>query len=383
MSSKRRICRIATVPFFLYNHLRGQISATIEAGHEVVLVSSAGAEVEWLKAIPGVKFKAIDIPRKISPLRDIRALFQLYLFFRKEKFDIVHSTTPKAGMLCAVSACFAKVPLRLHTFTGQAWMELEGMIRFIAKAGDRLTARLNTLCYADSASQKDFIVSEGIAPEEKIMVIGSGSLAGVDLSRFDPEKWAKNDIRKELGIPEGHRVIAFIGRITKDKGIGELLEAFEKIRGLKCTLLLIGPGEAKDGSLSEHARGVDDPDIRMIGYSPEPERFLAATDIFCLPSYREGFGNVVIEAAAMGVPSVGTNIIGLRDAIVDGKTGVLVKPKDSSALACALESLLNDEGLRTNMGKAARRRAALEFSSEKVNSALLSEYDRLFQAEKK
>ncbi|HQT25185.1 MAG TPA: glycosyltransferase family 4 protein [Burkholderiales bacterium] len=372
-----RIARIATVPFFLYNHLRGQIEATINAGHEVTLISGSGQEVEWLKTISGVRFHEIDIPRRISPLRDLRAVFQLYLFFRREKFDIVHSTTPKAGMLCAIAAFLAKIPVRLHTFTGQAWMELEGMTRMIAKTGDKVTVALNTLCYADSPSQLDFMFSEGISPKGKTRMLGSGSLAGVDLSRFDPEKFknSKQDIRKELDIPEDHRVITFIGRITKDKGIEELLAAFKKIR--QCTLLLIGPGETKSGAFSENSRAIDDPDIRMTGYSPVPERYLAVTDIFCLPSYREGFGNVVIEAAAMGIPSIGTDIVGLRDAVIDGKTGLLVKPKEIDALADALEVLLKDEAMRAEMGKAARERAVMEFSSDKVNAAVLAEYDRL------
>ncbi len=371
-----KICRVSTVSFFLYNHLRGQIIATVEAGHEVVLAGSAGPEVEWLKAIPGVRFQEMDIPRKISPLRDLRALWQLYLFFRRERFDIVHSTTPKAGMLCAVAAYLARIPIRLHTFTGQAWAELKGAMLSIAKAGDRTTVFFNTQCYADSQSQKQFIVAEKIASMEEIRVLGSGSLAGVDLSRFDPEKWApsKNAIRSDLGIPENHRVITFIGRITKDKGIEELLAAFKRMK--RCTLLLVGPKEAKDGSLSDSAESASNSNIRMIGYSTEPERYLAVTDIFCLPSYREGFGNVVIEAAAMGVPTVGTDIIGLRDAILAGQTGILVPPKESDALADALETLLENEEMRAKMGEAARERAVSEFSADKVNAAVLAEYER-------
>ena len=378
-----KLARVATVPFFLYNHLRGQIEATIKAGNEVTLISGGGKEVEWLKAIPGVKFHEIDIPRRISPLRDLRAVFQLYLFFRDQRFDIVHSTTPKAGMLCAIASFLARVPVRLHTFTGQAWMELQGMTRSVAKAGDRVTVALNTHCYADSPSQLEFMFSEGISLREKTTVLGSGSLSGVDLSRFDAEKFkdSRQEIRKELEIPEDHRVITFIGRITRDKGIEELLSAFKKMR--KCTLLLVGPGETKGGEFSENAYETNDPDIRMMGYSPEPERYLAITDIFCLPSYREGFGNVVIEAAAMGVPTVGTDIIGLRDAVINGKTGLLVKPKDADALADALEVLLKDEAMRTRMGMAARQRALSEFSSKKVNQTVLSEYERLFSGEKK
>lgn len=379
-----KIARIATVPFFLFNHLRGQIEATIAAGHEVVLISSGGEETEWLKAIPGVRFYEIDIPRKISLLRDLVALWKLFRFFRRERFDIVHSTTPKAGMLSAMAGYFARVPVRLHTFTGQPWVEMRGMLRSIAKTGDRLTAYFDTLCYADSFSQRDFIISEGVCHEKRIRVPGFGSLAGVDTSRFDPEKWAssKESTLKELDIPAGYKVITFVGRLTKDKGLEELTDAFGSVcrNGQKCILLLIGPGEAEDGTLSGPATNRSDPNVRFIGYSTQPERYLAATDVFCLPSYREGFGNVVIEAAAMGVPTVGTDIVGLRDAVVDGETGLLVPPKDSAALASALLSLLVDGERRIAMGKKARFRATSQFDARKVNAAVLDEYRRLWQA---
>jgi len=376
-----KIARIATVPFFLYNHLREQIAATAAAGNEVVLISSGGEETQWLKQIPAIRFQQIDIPRKISPLRDLRALWQLFLFFRRERFDIVHSTTPKAGMLCAIAGCFARVPIRLHTFTGQPWVEMRGMIRSVAKAGDRLTARFNTLCYADSFSQRDFIIAEGVCDEKKIRVPGSGSLAGVDLSRFNPEVWAatKQSTLDELKIPAGSKVVTFIGRLTRDKGLAELMEAFGAVlqSGQKCVLLLVGPEDSDDGSLTSRAAARSDENIRYTGYSAQPERYLAVTDIFCLPSYREGFGNVIIEAAAMGVPSVGTDIVGLRDSIADGETGVLVPPKNAAALADAIMSLLADDGRRRAMGEKARARAIAQFDARKVSAAVLAEYQSL------
>ena len=375
-----KICRVATVPFFLYNHLREQIAEIVEAGHEVWLVSSGGPEKAKLEAMPGVRFYEIDIPRKISPLRDLRALWQLYRFFRREKFDIVHSTTPKAGMLCAISGFFVHVPVRLHTFTGQAWVELSGLVRLVAKAGDWLTAHLDTLCYADSFSQRDFLIAQGICDPGLIRVSGSGSLAGVDIERFNPDKWEgeRNEIRSELSIPADAKVIAFIGRITRDKGVEELLAAFDMLlkRDQNCVLLMVGPEDAADGTLSSNKKRSDG-NIRYIGYSAEPEKYLAASDVFCLPSYREGFGNVVIEAAAMGLPSVGTDIVGLRDSILNGETGLLVPAKDARALADALMKLLEDEELRSAMGKRARHRARTEFDGKRVSAAVLEEYARL------
>lgn len=378
-----KIARVGSVPFFLYNHLRRQIAATVEAGHEVVLISSDGPEVEWIKKIPGIRFHEIDIPRRISPLRDLRALWQLFFLFRREGFDIVHSGTPKAGMLCAVAGFLARVPIRLHTFTGQAWVEMHGAMRLIVKTGDWVTATLNTFCYADSASQVEFIVAEGVVKEDKIRVLGSGSLAGVALDRFNLEKWADSteETIEELNIPSGYKVVTFIGRLTKDKGINELVAAFKMLRkeGIKCILLLIGPEETKDGSLSNAVAGWSDSDIRAIGYSTEPERYLAMTDIFCLPSYREGFPNVMIEAAAMGVPAVGTDIVGVRDTVIEGETGLLVPPKSVDDLVRALKVLLTDVELCKQMGEKARERACREFSSERVNQAVLDEYVRLRQ----
>ncbi|MDA8094311.1 MAG: glycosyltransferase family 4 protein [Betaproteobacteria bacterium] len=376
-----KIARVATVPFFLYNHLRGQIAATVGAGHEVVLVSSGGREVPWLKEMPGIRFVQIEIPRKISPRQDLKALWQLYWLFRRERFDIVHSGTPKAGMLCAIAGYLARVPVRLHTFTGQAWVELHGIVRALAKAGDRLTARLDTRCYADALSQREFIVEQAVAAKEKINVVGAGSLAGVDLARFSPggRERMNEALLRELNIPAGHKIVTFIGRITRDKGIYELIESFRALvgKGVPCSLLLVGPEESAPGERISHAlAGL--PNVHVFGYQPDPERWLAITDVFCLPSYREGFGNVVVEAAAMGVPTVGTDIVGLRDTIVAGETGLLVPPKDVHALTVALTDLLGDDEKRRRMGQNARIRAVDLFDSRKVNAGVLDEYQTLW-----
>jgi glycosyltransferase involved in cell wall biosynthesis len=378
-----RIVRIATVPFFILHHLRSQVDALVAARHEVILISSPIEGADALERIPGIRFVPIDVPRGIAPLRDLAALVSIFRLFRSFRPDVVHSTTPKAGLLCAAAGFLASVPVRLHTFTGQQWLELSGPIRWLSMASDWLIARLNTQCYADSPSQRDFLIAAGLCRADAISVLESGSLAGVDLARFDPESLAERArrCRETLAIPHAARVVLFIGRVTRDKGLVELADAFSRIKASDsgAYLVVVGPTEPKRDPLPPallQALGSDDR-IRMTGYDPEPEKYLAMADLLCLPSYREGFGNVVIEAGALGVPAVGTRIDGLRDAVDDGVTGLLVPPKNAAALASALANLLKDDAKRKQMGNAARERARNLFDSRIVNSRVLGEYERL------
>lgn len=380
-----RIVRIATVPFFMLHHLRSQIDATAAAGHEVVLVASPVEGADALGRIAGTRFIPIDIPRGIAPLRDLAALVSMYRLFRSFRPDVVHSTTPKAGLLCAVAGFLACVPVRLHTFTGQPWVELSGPMRWFSMASDWLIARLNTHCYADSPSQRDFLIAGRLCRADAISVLENGSLAGVDLARFDPESLAERArrCREMLAIPHAARVVLFIGRVTRDKGLVELADAFSRVKTSdpEAYLVVVGPTEPKRDPLPSALLQALESDerVRMTGYDPEPEKYLAMADLLCLPSYREGFGNVVIEAGALGVPTVGTRINGLCDAVVDGVTGLLVPPKDAVGLADALASLLTDDAKRMQMGNAARERARNLFDSRNVNGRVLEEYGRLLR----
>ncbi|HTP62354.1 MAG TPA: glycosyltransferase family 4 protein [Burkholderiales bacterium] len=374
-----RIVRVATIPFVVLHHLEGQIRASVAAGHEVYVVTMQGAEVERIRALGVAGVVCVDIPREISPLADLVALCGLWRAFGRLKPDLVHSITPKAGLLAAIAGWLRGVPIRLHTFTGQAWAVRSGLVRWLSRMADRLVVRLNTRCYADSFSQRDFLVAEGICRLGELQVLGSGSLAGVDLKRFDAERLrdAAAHARARLRVSAGRKLIAFVGRVTRDKGVGELVAAFKGLRD--ASLVLVGPLEPERDplapeTLSEIERN---PAIHAIGYDPEPERYLAAADLLCLPSYREGFGIVVLEAAALGVPCVGTRITGLADAVVDGVTGVLVPPKDAGALRMALEGLLADDARRRALGDAARVRVRREFDAAAMQAGLLAEYAAL------
>ena len=374
------ICRIASVPFMLHNHLSSQITATVEAGHQVTLVSSDGEEVKDLLKISNIRYELIEIPRKISPLKDLIALYKLTKLFKQKSFDIIHSVSPKAGLLCAIAGLIARVPVRLHTFTGQPWVEMRGWIKHVAITCDKLIGRLNTHCYADSQSQAQFLIEKKIVDAQKISVIGKGSVAGVDLHRFNPERYQAQRLTllKELGLSQHSRIITFIGRITRDKGIFELLRAFKQAQ-VNCpnlSLILVGP---LDDELSEWPEDIvhilqNDPTIHQVGYSRFPEKFLAISDVLCLPSYREGFGSVVIEAAAMKVPTIGTRIVGLTDAIIDNQTGLLVDVKNVSSLKQAIERIFNEAGLWDSLTKNAYQRAVQEFDSHVFNQLVIKDY---------
>ena len=214
---------------------------------------------------------------------------------------------------------------------------------------------------------------------EKMAVLGKGSLAGVDMTRFNAARWSageKTALRRELNLREGGCVILFVGRVTRDKGVRELLEAFDELLkgGYDADLLLVGPLDDERGGAVDLS-GL--PRVHHVGYTDCPERYMAVADFLCLPSYREGFGTVVIEAAAMGLPTVGTRIYGLTDAVEDGATGVLVPPRDTAALAGVMRNMLDAPDRLASMGRAARARCGELFDADKVSAFVAEEYARL------
>lgn len=380
-----KIARVSTVPYFVVTQLKRQIDYLSQAGAQVVVITSAGPEIQGIVS-ETVSVEMIEIPRSIRLFKDVIALFRLFCCFRRHRFDIVHSTTPKAGLLCAVAGALALVPIRLHTFTGQPWVGLTGPMRHLVVGADWLIGRLVTRCYADSDSQRDFLVAERVIPDAKIGVIGQGSLAGVDLQRFDPGRWSgdeKRALRRELKLNETGKVILFVGRITRDKGVGELLDAFNALvkQEYDVDLLLVGPLDEEHGGAAEFGPVIAGAQrVHHVGYTDCPERYMALADLMCLPSYREGFGTVVIEAAAMGMPTLGTRIYGLSDAVKDGETGMLVPPRDSAALFDAMRALLDNPEQLAKMGQAARARCIEHFDAARINQLLAEEYVRLLKA---
>ena len=378
-----KVARVATIPFFIISQLKAQLNALSEHGADITVIASEDNLAKAMQQQCNIRYTPITIRREISPFKDIKTLYQLWSDFRKEKYQIIHSTTPKAGLLTAIAAFIARMPVRLHTFTGQPWVTMKGYRRHLLRFCDWLIIRLNTQCYADSHSQQDFLIQQNIAKQRHIKVLGHGSLAGVDLARFNSaavSELCSSALQQRLHLTSERLVFLFMGRITEDKGVFELLDATQKLlsEGYNFDILIAGPFEQFiEKTIRDKAQAISIDRIQFTGFCDKPQEYFAIADVLCLPSYREGFGTVVIEAAAMGVPSIGSAIYGLSDAIIDGDTGLLVEPRSVEALADAMRSMINDPKQRKKMGVAAKKRAIEQFDSRIMGELVVDEYFRL------
>lgn len=331
-----------------------------------------------IASIPA-RFVPVDIERKIALLKDSHALLVLLRLFNTKRFYVVHSVSPKAGLLAMVAACIARTPVRLHIFTGQVWATRRGFSRWFLKTLDKILASCATHLLADSPSQRQFLIDEGVVKPERITVLAQGSISGVDVQCFIPDAVARGEVRAELAIPDEAVVFLYLGRLNRDKGVLDLARAFARLAvdHSQAHLLIVGPDEGRLESLLLQACANCPDRLHRVGYTDTPQRYMAAADVFCLPSYREGFGTVIIEAAAVGLPAIGSRIYGVTDAIVEHETGLLFPPGEVDALVTAMIALTTDAPLRQRLGMQARARAIREFSSEVVVKAWLDFYARL------
>lgn len=379
LEPRHRVAVVAAVPATISAFMRLHLEAMSCVYSTTAICAAQGPLVADLLP-PSVAFEPVPIQRNISLLRDVLALWKLTALFRRERYALVHSITPKAGLLAMCAAWFCGVPLRVHVFTGQVWATKTGMPRYFLKSLDRLIAVLATHVLADSPSQRQFLIDQGVVRPGRIAVLADGSICGVDAARFKPDPVSRNKLRAELEVPDGAVVALFLGRLNRDKGVIDLANAF--VRAAQCNpdlyLFMVGPDE---GDLTPALREILLPcsaHVRFIGMTDRPEDYMAAADIFCLPSYREGFGSVIIEAAAAGVPAVASRIYGLSDAVDDGQTGLLHEARDVGGIASKLQLLASDAPLRVEMGARARERALTRFSSSRVVAAQMAFYEELF-----
>ena len=384
LGAKPRICFVVsslmTAVAFLSDHMRA-----LSANYEVHLVANADPAEIARAGLQCATFHRVRIERRTAPFHDFQALCALVRALNATKFSAVHSLTPKAGLLTAVAAFIARVPVRIHTYTGQVWATRHGPARWFLKRMDWLIARLDTHVTVDSVSQREFLRDERVLKRAQGEVIGPGSVSGVDARRFKPDPWAREKIRSELDIPARALVFLFVGRLNRDKGVLALASAFDTLAHERADvfLLFVGPDEESlEREIRERcARGASR--VRFVSWTDQPERYMAASDVFCLPSLREGFGAVIIEAAAAGVPAIGSRVYGVIDAIEPGITGLLVPPANPSELASAMRELANDSAMRSALGAAARERAFRTFSNSTLTSEFVAFYERVLKQERR
>ncbi len=371
----KKILRACTVPQSI-GFVVGMIP-DLTKEYEVGVLSSPGEEWAMLDKY-GDAVKRLEVPmeRHISPLRDLRSLWRLVRVFRRERPDMVHSMTPKAGLLCMLAAWITRVPVRVHMFTGLVFPTATGLKRRILMATDRLTCACATHVLPEGEGVKRDLLDNGIT-RKPIKVLGYGNCRGIDLDRFDPTLSEVQAEAAKLRKPEVFTFIA-IGRLVGDKGINELVAAFSRLnRELPATcLILVGPQEKELDPLSPATLSEieSNPAIEAVGNQADVRPWLAAADCHVLASYREGFPNVVIEAGAMGLPQIVTDINGANEIIINGQNGTIIPPKDTEELYAAMHRIAGDSDLRRTQAANARALIASRYEQSYVRRCLYNFY---------
>ncbi len=377
--TRPKLIRITTIPLSLKTLLKGQHRFMAENGFDVLGVSSAGKELEDVRLEEGIPVVALEMTRTISPLRDLKALGQFYRLCKKEKPLIVHSHTPKAGIVGMLGAKLAGVPIRLHTVAGLPLVEARGIKRVILDVVEKITYSCATKVYPNSQGLYDFILGNKYTAKDKLKVLANGSSNGIDTSFFSPERVSEQQkaaLKSELGILPGDFVFVFVGRLVGDKGINELVEAF---RGQTAKLLLVGPLEAElDPLRSDTLKEIEsNPNVIAVGFQSDVRPYFAISNALVFPSYREGFPNVVMQAGAMGLPCIVSDINGCNEIIIEGQNGTIIPVKDAVAIREAMLKFSTDKAYYQSLQAQARKMIADRYEQAVVWQALLQEYNSL------
>lgn len=377
-SARKKICFIATlelsVKVFLTQHMR-----MLQEYFDICLIVNTNNTGFLDPYRLQVRIIPVAIQRQMSPFKDLRTLIDLIRVFRRERFDIIHSIMPKSGLLSMLAGRIARVPVRIHTFTGQVWKNHTGFSRLFFKDMDKIIASCSTNILVDSPSQREFIVREGVVNDGKSAVIADGSICGVNIERFARDEKARRDIRSSLGFDDDEIVFLYLGRLKKDKGIVDLANAFSHLctRYRNARLFVVGPDE--EGIVDEIRKiCMEHSDrLKIWDFTDTPEKCMSAADILCLPSFREGFGQVIAEAAAAGVPSIGSKIYGITDIIDDGMTGFLFEAGARDDLVQKMSRFVENPSLIPEMGIRARKIVIEKYSQDRVTSAMVRYYKEL------
>lgn len=374
----KKICFVTAVPMSAQVFLRDHMAA-LQKEYSVYYVSSEPDNTKIGVAYDG--YHCVDIKRGISVGSDIKALWQLYRYFRSERFDSVHSVTPKAGLLTSIASYFARIPVRIHIFTGQVWANKSGILRRMLRSMDKVITYFDNHLLVDGEGQRQFLIKNGVLKESNSLVLGKGSICGVNLERFTPSDTVREETRAELKIEPFQTVFVFLGRLNHDKGLYELMPAFDRLAGERngVYLLLLGADEENVAShFHEYRNLTPGANFRYYGRTSEPQKMLQAGDVFVLPTHREGFGSSVIEASALGLPVICSDAYGVGDAMIEGETGLRCRVGDSNSLYIAMKELADNPELRRKLGRGGRLRTIRDFDGRKMSQHWVNYYRQLF-----
>ena len=386
----KKLIRITTVPISFKVLLKGQLRFMASNGFDVKGVSSEGEELREIHENEGIVMEAINMSRKITPFQDLKSLWEMWNFLRKEKPQIVHTHTPKAGIIGMLAARLAGVPHRLHTVAGLPLMEATGIKRKILNFVEKLTYSSATRVYPNSKGLYDFILQNNFTQSNKLKIIANGSSNGINTAFFSPAQVSEIEkvaLREKLNIQPDDFVFVFVGRIVSDKGINELIKAFSELQtvenkpaGIK--LLLVGGLENDLDPLNPEtlAEINQNKDIISVGFQQDVRPFFAISDALVFPSYREGFPNVVMQAGAMGLPSIVSDINGCNEIIVEGENGLIIPSKNVEKLKEKMLTLARDKNLYVKLKENSRRMIENRYEQSVVWNALLEEYEGLLQS---
>lgn len=373
--AKKKICFVVAAPTSADGFLTEQIHA-LRQEYDVYLAANGNYGDDW-KNVDINEFYSFPIMRKISLWKDLKALWKLFRYFRRMKFDAVHSITPKAGFICSLASFLAGVKHRSHTFTGQVWATRTGLMRSLLKSLDWVTAHLDNHIFADGQGQRQFLILEGVVSAHKSSVMANGSICGIRTDRFNPSAEIRRAKRAELGIADDKVVFVFIGRLNRDKGCHELLAAFNQlVQSCPNAYLLMFGGDEENVSATfpNYPNLVERQNFHYYGVSNEIYNMLQSGDAFVLPTHREGFGVSVIEAQALALPVITSDAYGVVDASVEGVTGLRVPVGDVQALHDAMKTLYLDPDVRARFGAAGRQRILSDFPYQVIVKAWLDFY---------
>jgi len=378
----KKLFRLTTIPASFASLLKGQ-PHFLQQYYDVTIISSDKAELERVGIVEGVKTYSVELIRRITPIKDLRAVWKLYCYFRKEKPFIVHANTPKASLLGMLAAKQARIPNRIYTVTGLRFEAETGLKRKILIIMEKLTCWAATKVIPEGQGVKKTLIRNKIT-SKPLQVIANGNINGIDTAHFSPTLYSpeqKGKIMNKLNIPIHSFIFCFVGRLVKDKGINELVQAFIELNRtyLYAKLLLVGPLERElDPLLPETEKEIQsNPNIISVGGQADVRPYLAISDVFVFPSYREGFPNVVMEAGAMELPCIVTDINGCNEIIEEGVNGLIIPPKNKERLQEKMQLLLEDSRLRNRLKQNARSMITSRYEQRMVWEALLAEYRNL------